>query len=212
MRVTDDFFLYWATAITFVIMLMIQVQKHLDNREPETSPVNIFVEISLPESVADTPSMVSIETVSSEDLMCLATNIYHEARGSTVQDQVATAQVVLNRVTDPRWPDSICGVVWQANQFSWTADNLSDAVTERESWNRARYLAEMVLTGMLRDQTDGADHYHAHYVSPRWAERGFAQVDIGAHRFMKVAAYKYCLLYTSPSPRDQRGSRMPSSA
>ena len=54
-------------------------------------------------------------------VICLALNIYHEARGEPIEGQRAVASVTLNRTLDPRWPSTVCGVVYDPQQFSWTS-------------------------------------------------------------------------------------------
>jgi spore germination cell wall hydrolase CwlJ-like protein len=109
-----------------------------------------------------------------EEVTCLAQNIWFEARGSSVDDQLAVAHVVLNRVADPRYPDEVCEVVWQPKQFSWTHDGLSDRVRfansiDRRVWKELVQVAIGAISGRLEDPTGGATHYHADYVQPYWA-------------------------------------------
>lgn len=135
---------------------------------------------------------------------CLALNIYHEARGSNLADQAAVADVVLNRVYDTRYPDTVCDVVYQARmrpswkdetvmipvrnqcQFSWYCDGRDDTPTDQDAWISAQQTAYfMMLDGRYRGVTEGATHYHATYVDPAWA-RDFALVGrIGAHVFYR---------------------------
>lgn len=203
MKTSDDFFLYWATGTTFLIALMIQLHIYYSNK-PEVRPIQFSVyintignsdEASVGES--DAPWLSLDEEIGSNyidiprqidhnDFSCLATNIYHEARGSSMNDQVATAQVVLNRVTDIRWPGSICEVVWQEKQFSWTHDTITDIPEDQESWERAQWLAMMVLSGITRDETDGADHYHTSEVNPAWSSYGIHRIKIGNHEYMRI--------------------------
>ena len=106
-------------------------------------------------------------------LLCLALNVYHEARGDSPEAQVNTAQVVLNRVESARFPSTICGVVKQRNsrgcQFSWWCDGRSDRPREKGAWKRAKAVAARALEGLEVDATGGATHYHSHAVSPYWA-------------------------------------------
>ena len=67
-----------------------------------------------------------VNLLSAAALACLIQNGYHEARGESLLGIVAVTEVVLNRVDDNRWPDTVCEVVWQKNQFSWTTDGISD--------------------------------------------------------------------------------------
>lgn len=116
-------------------------------------------------------------------LTCLALNIYHEARGEPVEGQIAVAQVTLNRVASPAYPDTVCDVVWQRSQFSWTGDGRSDRPRERGAWVQAIVVAARVKAGMTPDVVGGALHYHADYVSPRWARAYVEVARIGRHVF-----------------------------
>ena len=122
---------------------------------------------------------------------CLTEAIYFEARGEGFQGQVGVAEVILNRVDDERWPDTICGVVNQGTgekyrcQFSYTCDGLPDTVEDQLSWDRAgRYAAAMMEEGP-RIFTGGATFYHADYVDPYWAKEFVRTANIGAHRFYR---------------------------
>lgn len=79
------------------------------------------------------------------DLDCLTANIYHEARGEGTLGMVAVGQVTLNRVKDSRWKDTICGVVYQPYQFSWTNYNKRPRVKEKDAWKHSRIIAKMLL-------------------------------------------------------------------
>jgi spore germination cell wall hydrolase CwlJ-like protein len=129
---------------------------------------------------------------------CLAQNIYYEARGSNLADQAAVADVVLNRVSDSRYPNTICEVVQQGKQhangqmkrnqcqFSWYCDGKSDYPTNQEAWSKAQQTAYMMIYYQdFRGITEGATHYHADYVKPKWA-RGLQIVGrIGEHIFYR---------------------------
>ncbi|MEC7763976.1 MAG: cell wall hydrolase [Pseudomonadota bacterium] len=122
---------------------------------------------------------------------CLTEAIYFEARGEGFQGQVGVAEVILNRVDDDRWPDTICGVVNQGTgekyrcQFSYTCDGLPDTVDDQLSWDRAgRYAAAMMEDGP-RIFTGGATFYHADYVDPYWAKEFVRTANIGVHRFYR---------------------------
>ena len=114
-------------------------------------------------------------------LMCMAANIYHEAGNQSMIGQMAVGQVVLNRVEDTRFPDTVCEVVKQAVtykgtnkpvlhkcQFSWYCDGKSDNPREPTSIDKAHWVAWLVLNGHIFDFTRGATHYHADYVNPKW--------------------------------------------
>jgi spore germination cell wall hydrolase CwlJ-like protein len=131
-------------------------------------------------------------------LYCLAQNIYYETRGSSRADQAAVADVVLNRVADHRYPNTICGVVRQGKkhadgsmvrnkcQFSWYCDGKSDWPTNQDAWNNAKSLAfNITVFGDFSGITEGATHYHADYVNPRWARHFTLTGTIGRHKFYR---------------------------
>ncbi len=109
-----------------------------------------------------------------KSVTCMAQNLWFEARGSSITDQLAVANVVLNRVADPRYPNDICEVIWQPYQFSWTNDGRSDQVrvanpTDRYAWKQIVALSIAAVKGEAEDPTQGATHFHATYVHPAWA-------------------------------------------
>ena len=121
---------------------------------------------------------------------CLAEVVYFEARGETVQGQAAVAEVVLNRVDNPEYPDTVCGVVNQGNsrgcQFSWTCDGRSDVVGDKSAFQNAAKVARVMLDGAPRALTKGATHFHTPAVSPRWASKLTRTGQFGAHIFYRL--------------------------
>lgn len=124
---------------------------------------------------------------------CLAEALYFEARGETTEGQFAVAEVILNRVDSPNYPNSICEVVNQgtgrrnACQFSYTCDGQPEDVTETAMHDRLGKIARVMINGGPRDLTHGATHYHANWVNPSWA-RSFPQTaEIGVHLFYRQA-------------------------
>ena len=125
-------------------------------------------------------------------LMCLALNVYHEARSEPLQGQAAVAHVVLNRVASGRWPDDVCSVVHQGYekgrfrcQFTWYCDGKPDEPTEILAWSKSVLVANQVLIGVVPDVTNGATHYHARYVNPYWSASLSKTVTYGSHLFYR---------------------------
>jgi spore germination cell wall hydrolase CwlJ-like protein len=124
---------------------------------------------------------------------CLAQNIYFEARGSTLADQAAVADVVLNRVDDKRFPNTVCEVVRDGFkegrkdcQFSWYCDGKSDYPKDTNAWIKAKDLSyRMMNKGHYRGITEGATNYHADYVYPSWAKKIELIGRIGDHIFYR---------------------------
>ena len=122
----------------------------------------------------------------SQEMRCLADNIYHEARGETVMGQIAVAQVTMNRVSHDYFPDSVCDVVWQPNQFSWTHDGKSDIPRDPEAYKVAESIAETVYYHIEDDPTDSALFYHATDIKGGWFRDSLEyETTIGNHRFYK---------------------------
>ena len=132
-------------------------------------------------------------------VMCLAMNLYHETRGETLAGNIAVGYVTMNRVADPRYPDTVCGVVHQAKyhgwdlvnpirnrcQFSWYCDGLSDNPQDGKAMLESVILAQHVIAGTVTDISQGATHYHAKYVNPYWADDMTVVLEIGQHIFYK---------------------------
>jgi spore germination cell wall hydrolase CwlJ-like protein len=124
--------------------------------------------------------------LSEDDLFCMVQNVYHEARGEDVLGQAAVAWVTLNRVRSPAYSDSVCGVVWQKDQFSWTEDGRSDRMTDLDAIGQAVDIALAASRGKIKDPTGGALHYFAHRrVKPSWAKAGYRFI-LGEHTFVRM--------------------------
>jgi len=118
-----------------------------------------------------------------KELECLALNIYHESRGEPVIGQIAVAQVTMNRVNHEYFPDTVCGVVWQDRQFSWTHDGYSDTPGDKDLYERALNIAGTVISGQEDDPTAGALFYHADRVNPSWNRKMDFYTQISVHKF-----------------------------
>jgi spore germination cell wall hydrolase CwlJ-like protein len=123
--------------------------------------------------------------------MCLATNIFFEARGEDLMGKLAIAEVTINRVASDKYPDNVCDVVWQRKQFSWTHDGKHDdpsrftSKTDKEAWRDSQVMAHMVMSGELPLAHTGITMYHAEYVEPYWVEHYNYSGQIGKHLFYK---------------------------
>ncbi len=131
------------------------------------------------------------EEVDTPEGHCLAQAVYFEARSEPLSGQLAVAQVILNRVKDPRYPNTICGVVFQNEniknrcQFSFACDGMSDNPYEMEPWETARRISYIAVSGRWEDITRSATHYHAVYVNPRWANNLVETGQFGSHIFYR---------------------------
>jgi len=124
---------------------------------------------------------------------CLAEGIYFEARGESESGQAAVAQVILNRVRNPAYPDTVCGVVYQDEsrrhrcQFSFACDGRSEKIAEQHQWRTAKRIALEVTEGRTWiPEVGDSTHYHARYVRPGWGRRMIKVDNIGAHIFYRT--------------------------
>jgi len=121
---------------------------------------------------------------------CLATAALYEA-GADETGQKAVIQVVLNRVRSPRFPKTICGVVYQGStlptgcQFSFACDGSATRRPQREGWSEARNSARLALSGHVFRPVGQATHYHADYVVPDWMHSFDKIAQIHAHIFYR---------------------------
>ena len=129
---------------------------------------------------------------------CLAIAIYFEARGEPIAGQLAVASVILNRVTSPKFPNTICGVVKQGPryktgkrlpirnmcQFSFYCDGKSDNPVEKDPWDTARWVANYMINNNI-NLTEGSTYYHTTDIQPKWSGVLKRVVTIGNHIFYK---------------------------
>ncbi len=127
---------------------------------------------------------------------CLTEAIYFEARGETVRGQMAVAQVVLNRAFSGKYPNTVCGVVYQnshrrlACQFTFACDGIPDRIREPDMWERAQVIAAEMLDGKLwLPEVGKATHYHAYWVRPGWVRTMTKLQKLGVHTFYRPRAW-----------------------
>ena len=140
--------------------------------------------------IKDVQAEQMVSAVSQEEKTCLQQNIFFEARNQSTLGQVSVAWVTMNRVENSRYPDTICEVVWQRKQFSWTHDGKSDKpgdnILEQRAWEDAGIVAEVVLLDWARDESSpvgNAIMYHADYVNPFWSASYDRVTQIDSHIF-----------------------------
>jgi spore germination cell wall hydrolase CwlJ-like protein len=124
-----------------------------------------------------------------EDWQCLTEALYFEARGESLDGQIAVAEVILNRADSPLYPRTVCGVVRQRGgggcQFSYVCDSRTDRMRDKTSADRAGRIARAMLDGAPRVLTEGATHFHTRAVRPSWSKRFPKTAAIGAHLFYR---------------------------
>jgi len=145
-----------------------------------------------------------VKLPSTNSKVCLANNIYHEAKSQSTAGQIAVGLVVINRVRDSRFPDTICEVVYQAQystwwkeqkgkdvprkhkcQFSWFCDGKPEIIHDTEAYQRILRLVNRILTNRYAGMVEGATHYHADYVNPDWNKEKTRIGQIDDHIFYR---------------------------
>ena len=127
----------------------------------------------------------------SRALKCLTDAIYYEAATEPDVGQRAVAQVILNRMRHPTYPNSVCGVIYQGSerrtgcQFSYSCDGSMARLPSRVHWDRAHRVAAEALSGYVYAPVGMATHYHTVQVNPYWAPSLHFVGTIGAHRFYR---------------------------
>lgn len=126
-------------------------------------------------------------------LQCLTNALYYEAGNEPEEGQRAVAQVILNRVAHPHWPDNICGVIYQGSerddrkcQFTFSCDGSMARIPSSAGWARARAVARRAMAGEVFAPAGLATYYHALAVRPGWAETLRPVAVIGAHVFYRL--------------------------
>lgn len=138
-------------------------------------------------------TLMSVPALAASDnaLTCMATNLYHEARGEAPVGAIAAGHVVLNRVRDKHYPNNVCAVIKQGGdrlhkcQFSWWCDGKSDKTPNKETYTQMLKYSKMLLSGKVGDPSGGALFYHTADVTPYWSDSKDYVVRLGYHKFYK---------------------------
>ena len=131
------------------------------------------------------------EAKGGKEWSCLSEALYFEARGETPRGMFGVAEVILNRVDDPRYPDSVCGVVNQGTgakfrcQFTYTCDGRPEHMENAKARSIVGKVAKIMLDGAPRQLTAGATHYHTKAVRPKWSKVFPRTTTIGYHHFYR---------------------------
>ena len=148
------------------------------------------VTVALPAATLSLASLVGAYAAAApldSEMSCLATAVYFEARGESLEGQLAVARVVINRAASGRYPTSWCGVVKQPAQFSFVRHGLFPRIDiASESWRKAQAIAGIAAQNTLSILPTDVLWYHADYVAPTW-RRNLKQVEkVGAHIFYRA--------------------------
>lgn len=143
-----------------------------------------------------------------DEFKCMVCNCMREAAGEPYEGKKLVGLVVKSRVEDSRWPNDICGVIYQYKQFSWTNDGGARHPLPRTS---TQGLRECVAATQetISAPGNGMDHYHADYVSPKWAKRCQRVAKVGRHIFYdRCASEGRRGRGTNPATRTSPGSTL----
>ena len=161
-------------AVVFVSEPVVQELPPQD--EPETASAHFDVPqaSSLHQLVADFPTQGELD----RQMHCLAGAIYFESRGEPLEGQLAVGRVIMNRKASSRFPDTICGVVYQKSQFSFVRGGRMPAIKKNSAaWRKAKAVAKIAHDELWESPAKGALFFHATYVNPRWKLQRVGQVN-----------------------------------
>jgi len=194
--------------IFFSLLVLFGVTAYFNSESEATVKSQKYYTIDVP---------IPEKTIDINQMHCLATNIYHEARGESVRGKFAVAHVTMNRVYSDRFPDTVCNVVYQSHmrvnwkgesvpkrhkcQFSWYCDGKSDAIILKtaegkiikynmNAWEESLKVASMILKHEIHDTTNGATHYfNDKLADPYWADHYVQVAQIDNHVFHRMDTY-----------------------
>jgi len=172
---TFIYFIGFTVLVNFIGFEMIR------QLEAETIEPTIIIPIELEGESLYEPSVYSKDH---PEVFCMAENLYHEARGEGEEGKRAVALVTLNRVAHVDYGDTVCDVVHEPWQFSWTHMDVTidlDNPIERRAWEASQEVARKALNREFINDMIGVTHYHATHVKPDWGKIQVAQV--GNHIF-----------------------------
>jgi len=121
-----------------------------------------------------------------DEANCIAVAVYHEARGESLEGQLAVAKVIMNRAASGAYPTSWCGVVKQPWQFSFVHNGRIPSVDQTsDSWRKALGVTRLAVANAVQSVPTECLWYHADYVAPSWGRRLTKVEKIGAHIFYR---------------------------
>jgi N-acetylmuramoyl-L-alanine amidase len=122
-----------------------------------------------------------------EETNCLATAVYFEARGESLEGQLAVARVVMNRAASGKYPPSWCATIKQPAQFSFVRHGEFPMVdTASDAWRKAEGIARLAAANVIPSLSTDVLWYHADYVAPSWGHRLSKVQKIGQHIFYRA--------------------------
>jgi N-acetylmuramoyl-L-alanine amidase len=164
--------------ISLTLIAVASLVVFIEGVRPKMSAPKVQLEVVAVSQSANT-------NVSTRDLKCLAENIYHEARGEGFYGMLAVANVTLNRLSTKGFPDTLCEVVHQPSQFSWTLMRDQLGIYEKVAYAQSVEIAKYALT-TGEDITGGALFFHTVQLKrPKWARSYEEAIIINNHIFYK---------------------------
>ena len=157
----------------------------------------VAINAAIPLSAAPNPAARAFHPLANtpgdrmRSVECLTAAVYYEAGSEPPDGQRAVAQVVLNRVRHPAYPNSVCAVVFEGSeratgcQFTFTCDGAMRRVPSAAGWARARKVAEAALGGKVYAPVGYATHYHTNWVVPYWSGSLVKVANVGTHIFYR---------------------------
>jgi spore germination cell wall hydrolase CwlJ-like protein len=147
--------------------------------QPIVAPqMDVVAESARANSLAQLVAQQDMPEALSSELRCLAGAIYFEARGESLDGQLAVGNVVINRAGSGRFPSSYCGVVYQPSQFSFVRGRSMPRIRENSrDWRDAVAIAQIADSGSWNSPAKDALFFHASRVSPGWRLTRLARVD-----------------------------------
>lgn len=188
-------------SLSVVLNLCLMYKHHLQERrlQEQTNKTRMIVAEDGSYSLYSMDKIFqSIKPVDQRTLDCMAVNIYREAATESMAGKIAVGQVVVNRAKNKNYPGDVCSVIYQKSkrngimtcQFSWVCIKKLPAIEKTsEAWKKSVKAAYTVLSydnKIVPDITNGATHYHTHYVSPDWKNSFKLAAVIDQHRFYRI--------------------------
>jgi spore germination cell wall hydrolase CwlJ-like protein len=150
------------------------------------TPQKKLVEIATAPSLAKPVSAPAVKSVDPAELRCMSENIYFEAGGESLAGKMAVGLVVINRMKNPAYPKTVCGVVHQKNgdtcMFSWLCE-VPKEVRNSANWQQSQAVAHRLLSRDVDDLTDGSTNFHGMSVNPKWNLKPTVRID--GHQFYR---------------------------
>lgn len=151
-----------------------ELKSQLTQTQHQLDQSNMLIHKALPDLKNSDISKISYDAkqVDTKSLNCLAKNVYFESRNQSELGQIAVARVTINRTNNGTYPSSICDVVYQHCQFSWTCSRKQSIISDKDSWNKSVHIARLVLAfDYYQNVVKDATYYHVVNVHPNWSKQ-----------------------------------------